>query len=257
MTYQIPQNVRAILTSLAEAVFPVEAWTIQKAPPKNDQLIPVVSPVPWRPAGAAPTLSTANFEIATFLENLFNNDAANVALSPRWNAIRSDPTQYFKNRTGQSSAQWRAGRNGLLPATKFGVFEAESSNFAFVTQAADGTLKDAVSRVDFYEKCWPPLVAAYQANQPKDAAGWIALRDSLRSDQLAVWPATNAVKSSVFLRQFTVDVLNGCLGQKNSAINDPVWQRAVLIELGENRHCGNAYTEQQAAKAVATFKNAI
>jgi hypothetical protein len=33
--------------------------------------------------------------------------------------------------------------------------------------------------------------------------------------------------------------------------SDPILQRAVLIEAGENRYRGNAYTEQQAGQAVA------
>jgi hypothetical protein len=259
MSYQIPQNVRTILPALAEAVFPVQAWTKQKPPPKYEQFIPGLGSVPWRPVAADSTLSTASFDVVRFLEILADNDGANVALAPRWNAIKVDPTKFFQNRAGESPAQWRAGRSGLLPDAKFGAFDPESSNFAFVTQASDGTPKDAVSRADFYDSCWSPLVAAYQSNPPGDPASWSAFRDSLRSDQFAVWPTSNAVRSSAFLRQFTIDVLNACLGQRNGAIEarDSVWQRAVLIEVGENRHRGNAYTVQQAAQAVATFTNTI
>jgi hypothetical protein len=215
--------------------------------------------VPWRPAGAEPTLSTASFDIVRFLEILADNDGANVAIARRWNDIKADPTKYFKNRLGQSSAQWRAGRQGLLPTTKFGAFDPDSSNFPFVTQGPDGAPKDAVSRMDFYDACWTPLVAAYQLKPPSDAAGWIAFRDNLRTDQFSVWPTTNAIRSSAFIKQFTIDVLNACLGQRNSAItvNDPIWQRAVLIEVGENRHRGNAYSVQQAARAVDTFTKTI
>jgi hypothetical protein len=55
-------------------------------------------------------------------------------------------------------------------------------------------------------------------------------------------------------------VLRACLGQKNGAItasNPFLWERAVLIEIGENRHVGNAYTVQQADQAVATFVKTI
>lgn len=260
MAYQIPQNVRAILQPLAEAVFPVQSWTKQKAPPKYDQLIPAVASAPWRPVAADPTLSTASFEIVRFLEILADNDSGNVALAPRWNAIRADATKFFQNRLGQSAAQWRAGRAGLLPDAKFGAFEPDSSNFAFVVQAADGTLK-AVSRADFYDPCWVPLAAAYQFKPPGDTASWIAFRDNLRTDQFpdSIWPTASAVKSSAFLRQFTIDVLRACLGQRNDAITnpDPILQRAVLIEAGENRNRGNKYTVQQAARAVGTFTNSI
>jgi hypothetical protein len=259
MAYQIPQSVRTILPALAEAVFPVQVWTKQKPPPKYDQFIPRIGSVPWRPVAADPTLSTANFEIVRFLEILADNDGVNVALAPRWNAIAADPTRYFQNHSGMSAAEWRHER-GVDAKAKFGAFEPDSSNFAFVTRLADGTLK-AVSRVEFYDPCWVPLAAAFQFKPPGDAAGWIAFRDNLRTDQFpdTVWPKSSIVKSSAFIRQFTLDVLRACLGQRNDAMTaaDPILQRAVVIEAGENRSRGNAYTEQQAAQAVAAFTNTI
>jgi hypothetical protein len=260
MAYQIPQNVRAIVVALAEVALPVQAWVKQKKPPRYDQFIPALSPVPWRPTGADPNLSTANFDIVRFVEILADNDEANIALAPRWNAIKADPTKYFQNRLGQSPAQWRAGRQGLKPdATKFGAFEPDSSNFAFVTQKEDGTVKDAVSRMGFYDSCWPPLEDAYRSNPPTSPASWGFFRDTLRTDQFASWPTSRPVRSSAFIKQFTIDVLNACLGQKNQAIaaGGPLWQRAVLIEVGENRHVGNCYTVQQATQAVETFTKTI
>ena len=262
MAYQVPQDVRTILPSLAEAIFPIEAWTKQKVPPKYDQLIPPLGAapsVPWRPVAAPATLSTTNFEIVRFLEILADNDGPNIALAPRWNEIKADPTRYFKNRLGTSAATWRAER-GLEPANvKFGAVDADSSNFAFVAPASDGT-STPVSRIAFYDSCWPSLKAAHDFNPPAPG-GWVAFRDNLRTDQFptSVWPTANAIRSSAFIRQFTIDVLNACLGQKNAAItaNDPVWQRAVLIEAGENRYRGNKYTPQQAARAVDAFSKAL
>ena len=59
MSYQVPQSIRAILEPLAEAVFPLGIWSAPKNPPKYDQFIPALSSVPWRPGGAASTLTTA------------------------------------------------------------------------------------------------------------------------------------------------------------------------------------------------------
>jgi len=253
MAYQVPQNVRAILAALAEAIFPIQAWIKQKPPPKLDQLIPPLASVPWRPAGADPALSTASFDIVRFLEIATDNDGDNVALAPRWNDIKANPTKYFQNRTGQSAAQWRAAR-GLNATANFGAFDPDSSNFAFVGQTAGGAPK-AMSRMDFYDACWAPLAAAYNSKPPGNPADWVAFRDNLRTEQFSQWPTSSAVRSSSFIRQFTLDVLTACLGQRNAAIaaNGPIWERAVLIEVGENRQVGNAYTEQQAARAVATF----
>ena len=260
MAYQVPQNVRTLLPLLAETVFAVEAWTKSKPPPRYDQLTPKVPSVPWRPVAASPVLSTAAFEIIRFLEIFIDNDTEGVALARRWNEINSDPTKYFQSSSGLSSADWRRGREGLEPsAAKFGAFYPESSNFSFVTQSPEGAPKDALSRMDFYDSCWEPLLKAYQFKQPGDPAAWSAFRDNLRTDQFADWPISKPVRSSAFIRQFTVDVLNACVGQRNGAIaaGDPLLQRAVLIELGENRHVGNKYTEQQAAQAVDNFIKAI
>src|SRR5207237_7347665 len=122
---------------------------------------------------------------------------------------------------------------GLTAAGKFGAFDPDSSNFAFVFVAADGTPKDAVSRREFYDTCWTPLVDAYNVNPPKDAPDWERFRDTLQNDQSPKWPTTIPVRSSGFIKQFTIDVLNACLGQRNSALTtkDPLWQRAVLIEV--------------------------
>ncbi|MFB9268145.1 hypothetical protein ACFFWD_34350 [Bradyrhizobium erythrophlei] len=259
MPYQIPSNVRAILDPLAEAVLPVAAWVAQKAPPNLSQFIPALASVPWRPPGPGPALSVAAMGIVRYLELLVDADADNEALAPRWRQIKADPLSKFQCRTGQTAAEWRAGRQGLSAAARFGAFDPDSSNFAFVTVGADGSPKDAVSRRDFYELCWGPLAASYEANPPSGSAGWISFRESLRSDSLPNWPRTNAVRSSGFVVQFTIDVLNGCLGQKNGAISagDPLLQRAVLIEIGENRTPANAYSVDQADTAVSTFVNTI
>jgi hypothetical protein len=262
MAYQITQSVRTILPALAEAVLPVQGWTRQKPPPKYDQFVPGLVSVPWRPVAADPTLSTATFEIVRFLEILADDDGVSEALAPRWNAIKADPTKYFQSPSGQSPAQWRAGRAGLRPDdARFGAFDPDSSNFAFVAPSADGKKLTALSRKEFYDPCWTPLAAAYQFKPPGDPAGWAAFRDNLRTNQFpdSAWPTSSTIKSSAFIRQFTFDVLRACLGQRNHAMtaSDPILQRAALIEAGENRYRGNAYTEQQAGQAVATFTNSI
>ena len=259
MAYQIPQSVRNIVGSLAEAVFPLETWIAPKAPPRSDLFIPPLGSVPWRPAGGATTLSTAQMEVVRFLELLVDNDSANEALAPRWRQVKADPLKFFQCYSGQSAADWRAGRSGVAATAKFGAFDPDSSNFAFVLVAADGTPTDAVSRREFFEACWAPLVAAHNANPPTDKAGWEQFRDTLRGDASPSWPVSTPVRSSGFIRQFTIDVLNACLGQKNAALatKDPLWQRAVLVEVTENRHPGNAYTVQDAKQAVDAIVKAI
>jgi hypothetical protein len=259
MSYQIPQGIRAILEPLAEAAFPLGIWSAAKSPPKYDQLIPTLSSVPWRPGGATSTLTTAGLKPVRFLELLVDNDAANEVLASRWRLIKADPSKFFQSRSGQAMADWRAGRNNLSPSAMFSPLELDSNNFAFFFTLPDKS-RSPVSRQVFYEACWGPLSAAFQSTQPDSVDKWDVFARKLWNDEFAVeWPSTNPVASSAFTNQFTIDVLNGCLNQKNTAIasDDPILRRAVLIEVGENRTPDNRYTPQQAAQAVDTFVKAI
>jgi len=249
MPYQIPPKAELIVEGLAEAVFPINLWIGLKGPPANDRFIPPLTDVPSR-------LSTAKMEVAEFLELLI--DASEEALAHRWRELKANPTKYFQFRSGQSAADWRAGRKGLNTAAKFGAFDPTSNNFAFLSgTAADGTPKDTVSRREFYDACWPPLIATYASKPPNDSASWNTFRDLLRGDLSALWPPTTPIKSSAFVTQFTIDVLRACLSQRNAAIKDPMWQRAVLIEVGENRYPKNAYTVGDAKAAVDAFLKLI
>jgi hypothetical protein len=195
-------------------------------------------------------------EVADYLELLI--DASEEALADRWSELKANPTKFFQSRSGQSAADWRAGRKGLNSAAKFGAFDPTSSNFAFLSgRAADGTPKEAVSRREFYDACWPLLIATYESKPPNDVKSWNDFRDALRGDSSAPWAPTNPIKSSTFVTQFTLDVLRACLGQRNAALKDPAWQRAVLIEVGENRYPKNAYTVEQAKAAVDAFLKLI
>ena len=261
MAYQIPPAARPIIENLAEISLPIQVWIDQpgKVPPRYDQFIPPLQGVPWRPGGGTPTLGVSKINIVGYLEIQADHDASNEALAPRWRQIKVTPTQFFKSRTGQTAAAWRTSRDGLNAVAQFGAFDPSSNNFAFFTQDQNGNPKDTISRKEFYDKCWEPLVNAFNAAQPGNAQSWTAFLDGLRGNSLAPWPVTLDIRSSLFVRQFTIDLLIASLGQKNKAISDadPIWQRAVLIEAGENRHLDHRYTVQEADLAVQTFVKAI
>jgi len=249
MPYSIPAKAAPIVAGLAEAVFPLNVWMGIKGPPANDHFIPPLTNVPSR-------LSTAKMEVADYLELLI--DASEEALAHRWSELKANPTKFFQSRSGQSAAAWRAGRKGLNAAAKFGAFDPTSSNFAFLSGTApDGTPKETVSRREFYDACWPRLIATYESKPPNDLGSWNMFRDVLRADASPLWPSTTLIKSSAFVTQFTIDVLRACLGQRNAALKDPAWQRAVLIEVGENRAPKNAYTVADAKAAVDAFLKLI
>lgn len=257
MPYQIPADILTILAPLADAVFPLDSWAAQKKPPRIDQLVPPQHSLPWRPTAGAQTLSVGTIEAVRFFTDSFDHDAENETLAPRWAVLKGSPLAYFQPPSG-TPAEWRA-RRGLNPTARFGVIEAESSNIRYLMTALDGS-RTAASRTTFYDACWSPLRAAHQSARPNDPASWTGFATKLLKDQFpAEWATTNPVKSSDFLKQFTVDILLACLGQHNSALQtrDPLWQRAVLIEAGENRHAGNEYTPTQLATAVTTLLGAI
>lgn len=261
MAYQIPATVRPVLVGLADVILPVHDWISQtgRPPPKFAEFIPALADVPWRPAGAPPSLSIDDFDIVGFLEYRAEQDEVLEPLAARWRAVRANPTAFFKARTGEQAAAWRARRANLNPATRFGVFEPVSNNFAFFTQDAQGNARDAISREGFYDACWGPLEDAYKASNPGDTNGWLNFVNSLRGDSNQAWPTTKNIRSSLFARQFTIDVLNATLGQKNPAATSkgPLWPRAVLIEAGENRNPDNRYTIAEAATAVQHFKSLV
>lgn len=261
MAYQIPASIRPILVRLAEIILPIHDWIGQagKLPPKYAEFIPALANVPWRPAGAPPSLSISDFDIVEFLEYRAELAESLEPLAARWRVVRANPVAFFKARTGEQAAAWRARRTNLNPATRFGAFDPISNNFAFFTQDTQGNPKDAISREGFYDACWGPLEDAYKASNPTDTNGWSTFVNGLRTDGIQAWPTTKDIHSSLFVRQFTIDVLNAALGQKNPAASakGPLWPRAVLIETGENRKPDNRYTVAEAATAVQHFKSLI
>jgi len=260
LAYQIPANIRPILARLADVVLPIRDWINQagKLPPNYAEFIPALTDVPWRPGNAAPSLSINDFDIIAYLEYRAKQDEPLESLAARWRQVRANPTTFFKSRTGEQAAAWRARRANLNAAARFGVFESTSANFAFYTQDAQGNPKEAISREGFYDACWSPLEGAYKASNP-DANGWRNFVGGLRRDGIQAWPSTRNIRSSLFLRQLTIDVLVATLGQKNPAADakGPLWPRAVLIEAGENRKPDNCYTIAEAATAVQHFKSLI
>lgn len=259
MAYQVPATVRPVLMRLAEVVLPIQDWVSQKPVPVTSEFIPALGSLPWRPQGASPSLSVDDFDIVSYLEYRAGQDEPLAAVARRWRQVRANPTAFFKTRTGEAAAAWRARRTNLNPGTRFGAFEPASSNFAFFDQDAQGSVKDALSREEFYDACWGPLEAASKASNPSEQGGWSNFVSGLRTDTIPAWPTTSAIRSSLFLRQFTVDLLVATLGQKNPAANakGPVFPRAVLIEAGENRAPNNRYTTAEAAMAVQHFKSVI
>src|SRR5260370_37173054 len=106
MSYEIPQAVRPIIEKLAELVLPIQDWLKQpnKRPPRYDQFITPLKGVPWRPGGAAPTLSAGAMKIVEYLEMQVDTDASNDALPPPRRHVKAKQTLFFPSRTGDAAA---------------------------------------------------------------------------------------------------------------------------------------------------------
>ena len=100
----------------------------------------------------------------------------------------------------------------------------------------------------------PDLAYCLQVSTPRDDAAWEVLANALFTNTLSAWPGT-VYSASVFMNQFTADVLYALLGMRNeSAVADqPSYATAVLTELGQARRRGNKNTPEQARDAVAIF----
>lgn len=256
MSYQIPAPYRIAVTQLAENLLPIAAWLNGKSySPSAATLMPPEAPLPWR-APDQPPLSFASLEILRGFELGFDDDEENIALAPRWQMLQASPLALF-HPAGVSAGAWRAAR-GLQAVARFGPFEGKNPNMAYIVHGPQDT-PAPVTRAQWYAQSWPLLAAAYGEAHPILAADWGAFIGKLWGDSAQGWPGTDApVKSSEFCERFLIDLLVPCLGQHNRALTgrDPLWQRALLIEVGENRHTGNEYTPSQTAYAVVRMLDA-
>lgn len=256
MSHQISDARRAVLAGLAQAIFPLEEWlATKKYTPNPASLIPPEPGLPWRPSdGAAATLSTASMEAIAAFEQMLA-DGSDEALAPRWLMLKVHPLAFFQYGSQPADA-WRKARN-LDPAASFAPFAGPGANMNYVVTAGDKTL-DPVPRAEYYEVCFSLLdrVVAGAGGVPTNGQ---KLSDALLKDAVPAWPSTETVSSQAFIKRFAADLMVTCMGQKNPALIDrpAIWQRAVLIEAGENRHVGNEYAPSQTAQGVVALLDKI
>lgn len=251
MAYTVPASLHASLSSLADVLLPFQDWlqTPGRYVPDPLALIPSEKPLPWR--SGPMSLNAASLGLIQAFEAWVDGDATDEALAPRWLMLKVHPTAFFQYQT-TSVADWRKER-GLLPDAAFAPFASFAGavpNMSYVLARPDsaGDPGDPVPAARYYDECFALLQAAIAA--PGVFTNWNDFVGKLKAN--TAWPTTARVSSLAFLKRFTCDLLIACMGQKNPALQglDRLWQRAVLIEAGENRHTGNEYGPAQTAHAV-------
>lgn len=253
MAYTVPASLRASLSSLADALLPFQDW-MQAKPyvPDPSVLIPSEKPLPWR--SELKPLNAASLGLIQAFEDWIDGDATDEVLVSRWLMLKVHPTAFFQY-SSASVSEWRAARGLSLDAkfAPFATFVGAVPNMSYVLARTDspGDPGDPVTAARYYDECFTLLQSAITA--PGVFTNWNKFVEKLKAaNTIDAWPITARVSSLAFLKRFTCDLLIACMGQKNSALQgiDRLWQRAVLIEAGENRHTGNEYDPAQVAHAV-------
>lgn len=231
----LDKELRDILENLAGGLFPLDAWIKAKnyKPPEKD--------LPWRANGAS--LVPKDLGVIKFFEALIRETSADADLIERWQKIGAEPLKFSPL---ADVGAWRTHR-GLDPNPEFGALESEN-----ILVDAEGK---PISRASFYADYWPLLKEALKAAASQGAIDWVAFASSLFTDQPNFWPQNQPLKSSIFIKQFVKDMLYAMMGMRNEA-PEP-WKFALLIELGEHRRVGNAYTPANAEKAVKEYKKIL
>lgn len=250
MSYTVPSSLRGALTSLADALLPLSTWLASKSyHPDAATFIPKLNTIPWRTG--TEKLDADSLELIRGFEALVCDDSVNEALSPRWLMLKVHPTAFFQY-PGKNVEAWRAER-GLDAHAQFAPFGGTSANMSYVLMRPGEPQDpgDPVPRARFYEACFDALQATINA-AGGNIPDWSGFAHSLFVGTAADWPVSAPVSSQTFAKRFACDLLIVCMNQRNPALanRDPIWLRALQIEVGENRCRGNEYSVSQVAHAV-------
>jgi hypothetical protein len=241
-TLSIGPQTREILTSLAEAILPLQDWIDRKdyVPSNSKEL-------PWRKAGTS--LKVSDLRVIEFLELLLRETMGDARLLERWSQVRAEPLKFCPL---ERPEEWRRAR-GLDPIPVFDVV------------GGDNTLTDGqgrqISRGQFYASYLPLLQAAVsarveagkqvRAKRLADPAGWKKFALELFTDSCVEWPS-NQPDASSFVFQFIRDLLYAVLGMRNP-VTEPR-RSAILTEIGELRRPGNVFTRVDVEQGLADLK---
>lgn len=227
-------ELKRVLEKLAEGLFPLARWIEDKI--SHSGYVPA-GDLPWRMPGQS--LTPAMLGVIPFFEELICKSREDAPLAIRWRQLAASGPVDASPISGLD--EWRQRRPGLQEAT-FGI--AESDN---VLIDAD---MQPTWREEFYRPYWPLLKTTVHAADPQTPEDWQVLAAELFAGTAEHWPVAEP-SSDVFIQRLARDLLYAMLGMRNPA-PDP-WQRALLLELGEQRRVGNSFTLADVERFVAAF----
>lgn len=241
-----------LLKQLARGVLPIQDWIGNKLaryrPEDNPSwLEPTLGfqhplSVPWR----SNVLSTDDLGVVEHLVETLRAPDNTSARHHRWRMLLANP---LRDCPIPAPAQWRSDR-GMRTNPQFGIFESGNEFMAQNNQFLD--------RVTFYRDFLSELRRVFADVKWDDPAEARKAADALWQDRHPNWPP-QIPKSSDYIRQFARDLLIAVMGMRNRSPHEdsPLWKYAVLIELGEHRRAGNAYTPEQVEQTVKLFHDRL
>lgn len=230
----LDQELKRTLEKLAEGLFPLAEWIDDKI--VHSGYLPA-GHLPWRMAGQK--LTPAMLGIIPFFEELLSKSTEDAPLAIRWCELATSDPVGASPISGLD--EWRQRHPGLQPAT-FGI--AESDNVLL-----DANMQPTW-RAEFYRPYWPLLKTTIHAADPQTPEDWQVLAAELFAGTAEHWPVAKP-SSDIFVQRLARDLLYAMLSMRNPA-PDP-WRLALLIELGEHRRVGNAFTPADAERFVGAF----
>lgn len=240
-------QIKAILRELGDALFPLTEWIEERKSGSSFPYEPPIGDAPWRKKNRT-ALSMESLGLIEFFESLLRDGESTTTLIDLWNSRRCDPLALSPHSDPQG---WRAAR-GLAPEPRFGIFEAKNNWPA--AGVLFGAAGNGLSRTAFYKGYFPLLRNSLYPylDHPED---WTRLSKDLAEDSFAGWPSQD-MKSSVFIRQFRIDLLLAMMGMTNLYAPSE-YRDALLVELGEHRRVGDAHARAAIKIATNRFAKAI
>jgi hypothetical protein len=253
---------KGLLCRLADELFPVKDWISDVKRP----YIPLDSP--WRgPDGTVVGNPSINdLDVIGRIAQWLAADEADAAIANRWRQVAEQPLGFQENIPGRR--KWRRERQTLdgsptleTDARKVIFGAVASDNFILFEDRhvpdGSGTQRVPLTRGEFYGECLPAFERLLTERPPLDAAGWKQVVLEMAEDQavLASFWLAEAPKSSEFIRQVCKDIAHAAMSFEEQIPEK--FRAAMAIEAGEFRRPGNAYSEDDAARAVTELKKLL
>jgi hypothetical protein len=234
---------RRQLALLADAIFPIDAWMNQKS------YLPKLDTAPWRTGYEL--VDSIHLKAVDFIFDVLLKDpieeVRDQQLAKRWAKLQADPPDAYSNLLDMR--KWRS-EHGLEKAPHFAP--ADSENFTVATDDKNPNrpgehAKRPLSRGELYTETLPHFYATAKATKPEN---WYRFCNDLVNNNNAQsgWP-NNVPSSSELILQFGRDLAIAFMSLRNTT----PWQNAILVEAGEFRKKGNAYTLVELEQAREKF----